>query len=132
MPAEPLLPLLRSPPFPGVPPLVAAVSAIGGHLAPLPADDDRIETMLALVRAAAVGGAFWGKPATDRAATIVRYRRADDRRLLARGAPAGASWIATATDRREAIDPLVAAVARRHADGAWRRRMERDRGADRG
>ena len=122
MPAEPLLPLLRSPPFPGVLPLVAAVSAIG-HLAPLPADDDRIETMLALVRSAAVGGAFWGKPATGRATTIVRFRRADDRRLLARGAPVEASWIATATDRREAIDPWsllspgVTLIA--HGDDEW-------------
>jgi capsular polysaccharide export protein len=86
------LPILRAPPFPGVPPAVAAVSvaapgasAQAGHIAPL----------LDAIRAARVGGAFWAAaPAIAEGTVVVRVaseaearslpaRRADPAPLLA-------------------------------------------------
>ncbi|MEG3089328.1 capsular polysaccharide export protein, LipB/KpsS family [Sphingomonas sp. PB4P5] len=61
--AKSILPLLRSPPFAGVPVAVAAVSA--PPLGDLPSLDEAVvEKVLAAVRGAALGGAFWGVRAT--------------------------------------------------------------------
>lgn len=75
--AKPWLPLLRSPPFPGVPVAVAAVSD-GRDVGARPFDEARGEKALELVRAARVGGAFWAAQASSRGGTVAR---SGDRRL---------------------------------------------------
>ncbi|WP_375381749.1 beta-3-deoxy-D-manno-oct-2-ulosonic acid transferase [uncultured Sphingomonas sp.] len=74
-------PLLRSPPFPGLPVAVAAVAAVSGGGAPLdPAtlEEERVEAVLGIVRDARVGAAFWAAPAGVRAATVVRVTRSHE------------------------------------------------------
>ena len=130
---EPSPPLLRSPPFPGIPVAIAAVSA-GAKVVDPPPDDvrdgARVGAVLAAVRQARVGGAFWARPATDRPGMVVRTRRADDRQRLARDAAPGARWIATEDDRparrrpaADAVDPWSllgpGTVLLAHGDDEW-------------
>lgn len=133
MPHEPAAPLLRSPPFPGVPVAVAAVSMLPDSSDPFdPAalDVARIDEVLAAVRTAAVGGIFWGALAPTRADTIVRIGRGDDRNQLARDVPSSALWVArerdratTRTHKSQPIDPWsllapgVTLIA--HGDDEW-------------
>jgi capsular polysaccharide export protein len=59
-----MIPLLRSPPFPGVPAAIAAVSGPGGEIAPH--SRARLETLVGMIREAGVGGDFWSdRPARD-------------------------------------------------------------------
>lgn len=59
MPVRPALPLLRSPPFPGVEPRVSAVSAWRSVPAADPPDPARSAALLAAIEAEGVAGAFW-------------------------------------------------------------------------
>lgn len=84
-------PLLRSPPFPWVKPDVAAVSRLAPDSAAAP-DPERAERLIAAVRAARVGGAFWLPPADPLPPGTLLIRATDEveaRRLLteAGGAP---------------------------------------------
>ena len=114
-------PLLRSPPFPGIPVAVAAVST-GPHLDdPVPLDSDLVEATLAVVRDARVSGVFWGDPASARADMIVR---AESRQPLT-GISPSALWVVPAADRARSgtVDPWsllapgITLVA--HGDDEW-------------
>ena len=122
MATDPVLPLLRSPPFPGVAIAVASISIAAAMAGPEP-DNDRIEAVCEAVRTAAVGGAFWGEPAPSRVDMVVRVRRGDDRRALARDVPPTTLWIAATSDRRSAVDPwsLLApgVTLLAHGDDEW-------------
>ena len=117
------LPLLRSPPFPGIAVAVAAVSMAPASDAASSLPDDQDDAVLAAVRTAAVGGTYWGKPAPARAATVVRVGRGDDRARIARDLPSSTVWISIATDRSAPVDPWsligpgVSLVA--HGDDEW-------------
>ena len=123
MARELALPLLRSPPFPGIAVAVDAVSMASASDAPSSLPDDQVDAVLAAVRTATLGGAFWGEPAPTRAATVVRVGRGDDRARIARDLPSSTLWISTADDRRAPVDPWsllapgVSLVA--HGDDEW-------------
>jgi capsular polysaccharide export protein len=124
---EPALPLLRSPPFSGVPLAVASVSSLPATIEEPHFGDERVEAVLAAVQAAAVGGAFWGEQAPSHANTVVRTDRGDDRRLV-RDIPSFAMWLNRNADRaglqrKRTIDPWsllrpgVSLIA--HGDDEW-------------
>lgn len=59
MPVRPVTPLLQSPPFPGVEPHVAAVSAVRAAPAVDPPDLARVTALVDAIGRAGVAGAFW-------------------------------------------------------------------------
>ncbi len=78
--AAPPLPLLRTPPFPGVDRALTAISAVRSETSSGvaeagigPADLARAESLAALIIAARVGGSFWAPPidSADRAETLI-------------------------------------------------------------
>ncbi|GGE88965.1 capsular polysaccharide export protein, LipB/KpsS family [Sphingomonas prati] len=81
------LPVLRAPPFPGIRPQVASVSAIRVDRRPESVTADRADTdaLITAVRTARVGGTFWGPtpPVPDGPATVLRPRSGDDAQKLA-------------------------------------------------
>ena len=68
------LPLLRSPPFPGVPPSVAAVSE---PIDPPAAPTLSSPALLAHIREARIGGSFWAPAARDPRPVVLRARDAE-------------------------------------------------------
>lgn len=110
-----LLPLLRSPLFPGVRAAVAAVSGGGGLVDLGTLDDGRVGVALAVVREARVGGAFWAAPGTT-AAMVVRVGRRDE----PAGLPPDALRVpahADAIDPWSLLAPGVTLVV--HGDDDW-------------
>ncbi len=85
------LPLLRSPPFPGVKAAIAAVTGGPAREGETPTDG-QIDALLAAVRNARVGGEFWAEPARTGLQTIVRPRAGDDVRRIAEELTAPAFW----------------------------------------
>jgi capsular polysaccharide export protein len=69
------LPLLRSPPFPGVD---AAVSRPGPVSASAPSEPDAIDRLFAAICEARVGGRFWATPAAETGRLIVRAGSASE------------------------------------------------------
>ncbi|WP_242097977.1 beta-3-deoxy-D-manno-oct-2-ulosonic acid transferase [Sphingomonas sp. CROZ-RG-20F-R02-07] len=124
-------PLLRAPPFLGITPAIAAVSAPPATDAPAqpqhrsnepqqrlqgaaPASDDpQVEAILAAVRTARVGGTFWAAPVHEQADTIVRARRGEAPRDI----PATALRLAGEADPWSVLAPGVTLVA--HGDDEW-------------
>jgi capsular polysaccharide export protein len=105
------LPILRSPPFPGITPAVAAVSVPTPHIgAAVPADGSDI---VEAIRSARVGGAFWAEsPAISTGTALVRVAdEADARALPARLADAGPS-IVLLPDARWSAKAAAALAAR--------------------
>ncbi|MGI4731987.1 MAG: hypothetical protein ACRYFW_09590 [Janthinobacterium lividum] len=70
--------LLRSPPFPGVPVAVVAVSVADVPVDPATLDDAHVEAVLRSVREARVGATFWEVPTAFRATTVVCVDRAGE------------------------------------------------------
>jgi len=72
------LPLLRSPPYPGVRTDVAAISAF--TISPMPSPDDNLEAVVTAIREARVGGSFWAPspPVPSEPAIVVRAERQRD------------------------------------------------------
>ncbi len=109
--------LLRSPPFPGVPAMVAAVSGAGAPVDPATLDEAHVETVLGIVRDARVAASFWAAPAGVNAAMVVRVARGDE--------PAGLppDALRMACSREEPIDPwslLAPGVTLfAHGDDEW-------------
>ena len=84
-------PLLRTPPFPGVDPEIAAVSHRGaGHAI----SAERLATLLAAIRVARVGGTFWAPPIPDPGGPLLILRpRSRDEAWAMRAEPAGGSHV---------------------------------------
>ncbi|WP_363181810.1 capsular polysaccharide export protein, LipB/KpsS family [Sphingomonas quercus] len=118
-----MTPLLRSPPFPGVAPAVAAIS----HPAARPVADDpgRLEALVASIAATGVAGSFWrDQPAADaREARLIAAIAAGD---------AGADGLAEALLGPAYRDPFSGeAIAPEQAVailGHWRAVIEANRG----
>ncbi len=125
------VPLLRSPPFPGVQARVAAVSGGPAREVGTLTDAD-VDALLAAVREARVGAEFWAEPVRTELTTIVRPRAGDDVRRIARELGGPAFWsIARRTSRvppahelvRRAVDPWSLLAPGRtlvaHGDDEW-------------
>lgn len=114
------LPLLRSPPFPGVPATVAAVALAGAPADLATLDDTSAAAVLAMVQAARIGGAFWAAPAPEGATTVARVTRGEAPFELPPGAlfvPMRTAWNKGPVDPWSLLAPGVALVA--HGDDDW-------------
>lgn len=114
------LPLLRAPPFPGA---NATVSLPLPGAEPPPVCEADMPALFARLRAARVGGAFWGNPAglTTPATVVLRPRVPGEQAALAATLTpqecAGALWIEGEADPWSALEGAALLVA--HGDDEW-------------
>lgn len=116
-------PLLRAPPFPGA----AVTVTMPGEGPGTPLSDSAIESVFARIRAARVGGCFWGRPAETAPAVMLRTRTPGEDAaalaLLPVADRATAIRSAPPTRRDKPVDPwsqlagMTALVA--HGDDEW-------------
>ncbi len=88
------LPLLRSPPFAGIAPSVAAVSTIARDHEPAAMSAAAIDLLFDTIRIARIGGTFWASPAEIGVSTaVVRVQVAADIATWADRIPEDALWL---------------------------------------